>query len=579
MASLPLSNDPSPSLSPPTSVFNSPRGSPFKLEDEQAREREPVSPLSLNLPRGAARESGKCHRCQRELAVVILHARTRASGSTVGPSAVGFGVGDDGTGTGGPSSFQPHVIEITCLRCRKRDAGGIESPDDGTSHSGGVEHGIGDAMPELDQGELGDKAVVTANGVAIKKKSRGGRRKRGAATVGRDSPVWCEACSYCIGFGGVRALVEADDHESTEASDLNRGKDGAGWMEPDFGVEVVCITCVQDFDFCSNCGGGGTHRTGKWRCRQLFSHKRRNCNLQHTRLGDLGGDVQFITYECPSVSLPSQMNPPWDPNPTIELTTNQLIRNPFGSVAPADFLQRMFTDVLTLQREFLLTDLAHPGVMRRIPELWTWEMLNKRFVHLSNEIRSCLLGGGAEQTFVKEGKRCRRYVTLGFTTKALSRKKGSTGPTATQLQPPQQQVTQLFGFSLAEWYVDAGHVHIWRTHALGNDHSHLTGLCESNRRRIERDLRTSMGQMIAPVHVWCGVRRALDGLWDNQEMLHSRFGFTPLETYCKESGFREEDVLKLLRTDAVSMEFYKRNFAFWAVKWDDWGTGLANKNH
>ncbi|KAJ3410679.1 hypothetical protein HDV05_003502, partial [Chytridiales sp. JEL 0842] len=55
----------------------------------------------------------------------------------------------------------------------------------------------------------------------------------------------------------------------------------------DVGVEMLCEGCEAQFAFCTECGGGGRFRTGKWRPKELFSPQRRTCSLSHVRLGNV----------------------------------------------------------------------------------------------------------------------------------------------------------------------------------------------------------------------------------------------------------------------------------------------------
>ncbi|RKO88402.1 hypothetical protein BDK51DRAFT_39378, partial [Blyttiomyces helicus] len=97
------------------------------------------------------------------------------------------------------------------------------------------------------------------------------RRKR-KKPEGRDVPLECECCKDIKGMGGVRA---------------GGGEPGRGdWVVPDFGTEFVCAPCGAKYAFCSECGSGGKHRTGKYRPKELFL-SRRTCSLFHSRAGDL----------------------------------------------------------------------------------------------------------------------------------------------------------------------------------------------------------------------------------------------------------------------------------------------------
>ncbi|KEP50687.1 hypothetical protein V565_075170 [Rhizoctonia solani 123E] len=62
-----------------------------------------------------------------------------------------------------------------------------------------------------------------------------------------------------------------------------------------FAVEVVCKTCFQRYQRCSDCGGGsGRVMVGKWRCKELFEKGRKTCKLPHARLG--GGEIEIGTW-------------------------------------------------------------------------------------------------------------------------------------------------------------------------------------------------------------------------------------------------------------------------------------------
>ncbi|GAA5876002.1 hypothetical protein JCM16303_006989 [Sporobolomyces ruberrimus] len=54
-----------------------------------------------------------------------------------------------------------------------------------------------------------------------------------------------------------------------------------------FQIEVVCVSCDDKYQRCSDCGGGGGVRlgTGKWRSKELFKDGKKTCSLKHQRLG------------------------------------------------------------------------------------------------------------------------------------------------------------------------------------------------------------------------------------------------------------------------------------------------------
>ncbi|KAI8903787.1 hypothetical protein EDD86DRAFT_250111 [Gorgonomyces haynaldii] len=77
--------------------------------------------------------------------------------------------------------------------------------------------------------------------------------------------VECEVCKSTIGTGGV---------------DVSH-------VDSDMKIEYICTDCSHTYMFCSECGGGGKQRTGKWRPRQLFDQGRRTCSLPHIRVGSV----------------------------------------------------------------------------------------------------------------------------------------------------------------------------------------------------------------------------------------------------------------------------------------------------
>jgi hypothetical protein len=88
--------------------------------------------------------------------------------------------------------------------------------------------------------------------------------------------VECDVCRMKIGNGGIRPV------------------DLSGQISQDLTVEYVCNKCIVKYKFCSECGGGGKCRTGKWRPIELFEKGRRTCILPHIRLGD--SEVSTVSY-------------------------------------------------------------------------------------------------------------------------------------------------------------------------------------------------------------------------------------------------------------------------------------------
>jgi hypothetical protein len=138
----------------------------------------------------------------------------------------------------------------------------------------------------------------------------------------RDKVVKCDVCREYLGTGGVKISKKAssvaspavsnapkasgskrpskkvktcdsssvssfhnDDHDDEDAFDADAQND-TGLLVANFSVEVVCTFCREHFAFCSDCGGGGKHRTGKYRPVEYFAEGRKTCRLSHVRVGE-----------------------------------------------------------------------------------------------------------------------------------------------------------------------------------------------------------------------------------------------------------------------------------------------------
>ncbi|RKO90250.1 hypothetical protein BDK51DRAFT_48489 [Blyttiomyces helicus] len=117
-----------------------------------------------------------------------------------------------------------------------------------------------------------------------------GRSRKRDNEDGPLTPFECECCKRVKAHGGVRAGWP---------DDIRRG-----WESPEFGFELLCVACSEKYAFCSDCGSGGRHRTGKYRPKELF-HSRRTCSLSHSRAGDLSS-VQMRVFTMEELTqLPS----------------------------------------------------------------------------------------------------------------------------------------------------------------------------------------------------------------------------------------------------------------------------------
>ncbi|KAI8898233.1 hypothetical protein BC833DRAFT_620491 [Globomyces pollinis-pini] len=103
----------------------------------------------------------------------------------------------------------------------------------------------------------GQCQLLDENVQPIKETELGKRKRREIKTID------CEVCHCRIGNGGLSSKLVSSDIK----------------------VEFVCTNCGIKYMFCSECGGGGKQRTGKWRPKELFEQGRRTCSLPHIRVG------------------------------------------------------------------------------------------------------------------------------------------------------------------------------------------------------------------------------------------------------------------------------------------------------
>ncbi|KAI9101857.1 hypothetical protein DFS34DRAFT_591682 [Phlyctochytrium arcticum] len=193
----------------------------------------------------------------------------------------------------------------------------------------------------------------------------------------RERVVRCDVCKGDLGVGGFRvvrgedvAVVDELERRIKEANEANVAltaisdtppdashekpksvTDGirGEWIEPEFGSEYICLVCCAKYAFCTECGGGNKHRTGKWRPIQLFASSRKTCLLPHIRLGN--GPFEYTTWNIPA----------------------ELFR-----VHDANFIDQLLRSIRALYVEGKLVVLATPRYMEQGENIGSWEQLMKR---------------------------------------------------------------------------------------------------------------------------------------------------------------------------------------------------------
>ncbi|KAJ3195098.1 hypothetical protein HK101_001075 [Irineochytrium annulatum] len=157
---------------------------------------------------------------------------------------------------------KPHTVDVRCVPCSAEKA--RPSADAAAAQTGGEGGGGGDD-------DDGERAQVEEVVIPSRK------RARGAA----EHVVSCDVCRHDIGTGGVKVSMSRPRASSASAPTSPKQP-----KAEEFSVEVVCASCRDGYAFCTECGGGGKHRTGKYRPLELFVSGRRTCTLSHVRLGD-----------------------------------------------------------------------------------------------------------------------------------------------------------------------------------------------------------------------------------------------------------------------------------------------------
>ncbi|KAI9193150.1 uncharacterized protein BJ171DRAFT_532560 [Polychytrium aggregatum] len=153
--------------------------------------------------------------------------------------------------------------------------------------------------------------------------------------------VTCDVCKGCICWGGVG--IQKPE----------------GWKKAAFDVDTLCKTCEQKYQFCTECGGGGRRRTGKWRPKELFSENKKTCNLQHIRIGkDVA--VKYVVFN---------------------------ISSPTSSALNSAFLSQ----VLQMIRDINMEKIAIPQKMETHVSFSTFERIVQRLDGVTDEARDDIM--------------------------------------------------------------------------------------------------------------------------------------------------------------------------------------------
>ncbi|TPX65850.1 hypothetical protein SpCBS45565_g04843 [Spizellomyces sp. 'palustris'] len=253
--------------------------------------------------------------------------------------------------------------------------------------------------------------AAKGNGGASKQSTSSGPpyKKRKESMLGpSDKSLCCDVCKRKAGVGGVHSLL------------MSAGSTG----ELGFAVEVVCIACHNKYALCSDCGGGGKYRTGKWRPTQLFAANRLTCSLSHERFGvhsEVHSDIRLI-------SLP-------------EHTPDSRAL----SKAPS---QDLISAILASVDDIMLHAHAQPKIMEHIPNCKTWEELNGNIEHVRHEMREMVYGEDKEMR-----PTCRRYLVVKWLRPKRSTSAHTPGGSSWEENSGKRTI---YSVMLADWNMETG---------------------------------------------------------------------------------------------------------------------------
>ncbi|KAJ3214564.1 hypothetical protein HDU67_001484 [Dinochytrium kinnereticum] len=230
------------------------------------------------------------------------------------------------------------------------------------------------------------------------------QRKRKSEKAGKESDVNCKLCSTCIAIGGVRLLPAGPGV-------TGHGEDSS-WIKPEFGIEVVCVDCFENFQFCTKCGGGGQWRTGRWRPKPMFELGRKTCNLPHLRLGD-PSKFRFVVYRLPVHNEGSE--------PVTKLegfihNKETMSAIPYVHLPMEEAIERMAEDVSEFWDVASVTTIADAQTMKALSYASNWEDLIATKNLLKEQMKLMIRGQFLPSFDPSEysHRRFRRFLTLGF---------------------------------------------------------------------------------------------------------------------------------------------------------------------
>ncbi|KDN41142.1 hypothetical protein K437DRAFT_179760 [Tilletiaria anomala UBC 951] len=114
----------------------------------------------------------------------------------------------------------------------------------------------------------------------------------------------CDVCEQALGEVIIEAVVSSPEGSTDSSSSAPSGASSGGLDEKQrIPVEAICAACDVAFAWCTQCGGGGAYRTGKWRPKQLFPPGRKTCRLRTIRLSGTPS-VEIFDIGVPNEPVP-----------------------------------------------------------------------------------------------------------------------------------------------------------------------------------------------------------------------------------------------------------------------------------
>ncbi|KAI9199317.1 uncharacterized protein BJ171DRAFT_216106 [Polychytrium aggregatum] len=263
-------------------------------------------------------------------------------------------------------AFVSHSIisQFDCVSCHQASNG--TAPSQAVPQDLNQDHGLDD--PDRSGQPLASRLI-------------GASKRKRKYEHDQDQYFTCDVCKKAFGFGRV----------AIEEESLRSKKNAVG-------IELVCDPCTTKYKFCSNCGGGGHWRTGKWRPAELFGYARRTCRLPHDRIGEVN-EIEYVTWALP-------------------LTANVQSQTITGLSSDQDFMQWQ-RQLLLEQMHGIWTDvgllrLGQSRVMEHFESFSTFEKITERLDAMW--IRDIL------PLLTQRKDNQKGYLTIAFIPELISRK-------------------------------------------------------------------------------------------------------------------------------------------------------------